>query len=166
MWHWEKLKYYHNEGGMSSRDTFCQDLREYLERYVDVAKRYRRCCVAVSLRKMLRKEGRRRYHLPYAKYLKKLFGRYMYGRGVYIIPLEDAENMLKNIDALCESLRHVKQQPNGTEKEKMLLISFHLPREMLNELNRQARHSGVNRSELVRKAIAEMLEKYKPLQKP
>jgi len=142
--------------------VFCEDLREYLERYINTARRYRRCCVAVLLRRMLRKEGRRRYHAPYAKYLKKLFERYMYWRGVYIIPLEDAENALRNIDRLCELLRQVKRcQPK--ESEKMERVSIKLTKDVMAELDRYARASGIRRAEAVRKAVEEMIKKYKPL---
>jgi len=145
-----------------SYELFCTDLREYLERYIDVARRYRRCCVAVLLRRMLRKEGRRRYHAPYAKYLKKLFSKYMFGRGVYIIPLEDAENMLTNMNQMCEALKNRKpaehkQQP---PKEKMVLISFHLPKKMLEDTDKYAETTGTTRSAVIRKAVEEMMKKY------
>ena len=143
-----------------SHALFCQDLKEYLERYIDVAKRYRRCCVAVLLRRMLRREGRKRYHAPYSKYLKKLFSRYMFGRGTYIVPLEDAENMLTSIDQVCEFLRQEKRyQPK--EREKMERASIRLPKAMIEELNRYAKAEGIKRAEAVRRAVEEMLKKYK-----
>ena len=144
--------------------VFCEDLREYLERYINTARRYRRCCVDVLLRRMLRKEGRRRYHAPYAQYLKKLFSRYMFGRGTYIVPLEDAEKIMTDIDHLCEALKirkpaEHKQQP----KEKMVLISFHIPKKMLEDADKYAETTGTTRSEVVRKAVKEMLKKYRDL---
>jgi len=142
-----------------SHALFCQDLKEYLERYIDAAKRYRRCCVAVLLRRMLRKEGRKRYHAPYSKYLKKLFSRYMFGRGTYIVPLEDAERIMTDIDHLCEALKNKSQQP----KEKMVLISFHLPKKMLEDADKYAKTQGIKRSEVVRRAVEEMLKKYRGL---
>jgi Ribbon-helix-helix protein, copG family. len=142
-----------------SHALFCQDLKEYLERYIDAAKRYRRCCVAVLLRRMLRKEGRKRYHAPYSKYLKKLFSKYMYWRGVYIIPLEDAEKIMTDIDHLCEALKNKSQQP----KEKMVLISFHLPKKMLEDADKYAKMQGIKRSEVIRRAVEEMLKKYRGL---
>jgi len=147
-----------------SHSLFCQDLKEYLERYIDVAKRYRRCCVAVLLRRMLRKEGRKRYHAPYSKYLKKLFSRYMFGRGTYIVPLEDAEKIMTDIDRLCEALKNKKpaelsQQP----KEKMVLISLHLPKKMLEDADKYAETTGTTRSAVIRKAVEEMLKKYRNL---
>ena len=145
-----------------SYELFCTDLREYLERYIDVARRYRRCCVAVLLRKMLRKEGRKRYHAPYAQYLKKLFSRYMFGRGIYIIPLEDAENMLTNMNQMCEALKNRKPAKHNQQppKEKMVLISFYIPNKMLEDADKYAETTGTTRSEVVRKAVEEMLKKY------
>jgi hypothetical protein len=162
----EKLKYFYYVGCMDrpSYALFCQDLKEYLERYIDAAKRYRRCCVAILLRRMLRKEGRKRYHAPYSKYLKKLFSRYMFGRGTYIVPLEDAEKITTDIDHLCEALKNKKpaelsQQP----KEKMVLISFHLPKKMLEDADKYAKMQGIKRSEVIRRAVEEMLKKYRGL---
>jgi hypothetical protein len=160
----EKLKYCYHVGGMDrpSHSLFCQDLKEYLERYIDVAKRYKRCCVAVLLRRMLRREGRKRYHAPYSKYLKNLFSRYMFGRGIYIIPLEDAQNVLTSIDTLCESLRQEKRyQPK--EREKMERASIKLPKAMIEELNKYAKAEGIKRAEVVRRAVEEMLKKYRGL---
>jgi len=139
---------------------FCQDLREYLEKYIVVAKRYKRCCVYVLLRRMLRREGRRKYHAPYAKNLKKLFGKYMFWRGTYIIPLEDAENILTNIDVLCESLKPTAQYQHN-EREKMEMVSIKLPKAMIEELDRYAQMKGVKRATVVRKAVEEMLKKYR-----
>jgi len=139
---------------------FCQDLREYMEKYVEVAKRYRRCCVYVLLRRMLRKDGRRRYHAPYAKNLKKLFSKYMFSRGTYIIPLEDAENILANIDTLCESLKPTRQYQYN-EKEKMEMVSIKLPKAMIEELDRYAKMKGLKRAKVVRMAVEEMLKKYR-----
>jgi len=138
---------------------FCQDLKEYLERHIDAAKRYRRCCVAVLLRRMLRKEGRKRYHAPYSKYLKKLFSRYMFGRGTYIVPLEDAEKITTDIDHLCEALKNKKHEPS----QPMVLISFHLPKKMLEDTDKYAKMQGIKRSEVVRRAVDEMLKKYRGL---
>jgi cellulose biosynthesis protein BcsQ len=116
--------------------------------------------VAVLLRRMLRKEGRKRYHAPYSKYLKKLFLRYMFGRGTYIVPLEDAQNVLTSIDTLCESLRQEKRyQPK--EREKMQRVSIKLPKTMIEELNKHAKTEGIKRSEVVRRAVEEMLKKYR-----
>jgi len=144
--------------------VFCEDLREYLERYINTARRYRRCCVAVLLRRMLRKEGRRRYYAPYAKYLKKLFSRYMFWRGIYIIPLEDAENTLVNMNQMCEALKNKKPaEHNQQPKEKMVLISFHIPKKMLEDADKCAETTGTTRSEVVRKAVEEMLKKYRGL---
>jgi len=145
-----------------SHVLFCNDLKEYLERYIDAAKRYRRCCVAILLRRMLRREGRKRYHAPYSKYLKKLFSRYMFGRGIYIIPLEDAKNMLTSIDTLCESLRQEKRY-QIKEREKMERASIKLPKAMIEELNKYAKAEGIKRAEVVRRAVEEMLKKYRGL---
>jgi hypothetical protein len=146
-----------------SHSLFCNDLKEYLERYIDVARRYRRCCVAVLLRRMLRKEGRKRYHAPYSKYLKKLFSRYMFGRGTYIVPLEDAEKITTDIDHLCEALKNKKHEPSQQPKEKMVLISLHLPKKMLEDADKYAETTGTTRSAVIRKAVEEMLKKYRNL---
>jgi Arc/MetJ-type ribon-helix-helix transcriptional regulator len=145
---------------MAYSDMFCTDLKEYLENGIDAAKRRRRCCVMLLLRRMLRKEGRRRFHVQYAVMLKKLFPRYIYGRGMYIIPLEDAEKMLADIDQLCKTLKSEKKEEEKQPKEKMVLISFHLPKNMLYELDKYAEINYTTRSDAVRKALEEMLKKY------
>jgi hypothetical protein len=146
---------------MAYWDMFCADLKEYLESGIDAAKRRRRCCVMLLLRKMLRKEGRRRHHAQYATMLKKLFLRYMYNRGMYIIPIEDAEKILLNLDQLCQPLKSEKKEEEKQPKEKMVLISFHLPKNMLYELDKYAEENYTTRSEAVRKALEEMLKKYR-----
>ena len=146
-----------------SHALFCNDLKEYLERYIDAAKRYRRCCVAVLLRRILRREGRKRYHAPYSKYLKKLFSRYMFGRGTYIVPLEDAEKIMTDIDHLCEAMKNRKHEPSQQPKEKMVLISFHLPKKILEDADKYAKMQGIKRSEVIRRAVEEMLKKYRDL---
>ena len=148
---------------MTYRDTFCTDLKEYLEQHIDTAKKRRRCCVVLLLRKILRKEGRRIYHAQYATMLKKVFLRYMYNRGTYIIPLEDAEKLLTNLDQLCQTLKSEKKEEEEKQpKEKMVLISFHLPKNMLEELDKYAEINYTTRSDAVRKALEEMLKKYRP----
>jgi hypothetical protein len=142
---------------------FCSDLKEYLEEGIDTAKRRRRCCVMLLLRKMLKKEGRRRYHAQYATMLKKMLLRYMYNRGMYIIPLEDAEKILANLDQLCKTLKTEKKEEEKQPKEKMVLISFHLPKNMLYELDKYAEEKYTTRSDAVRKALEEMLKKYRQL---
>jgi hypothetical protein len=146
---------------MAYWDMFCADLKEYLEEGINAAKRRRRCCVMILLRKMLRKEGRRRYHAQYATMLKKMFLRYMYNRGMYIIPIEDAEKILEDIDQLCQPPKSEKKEEEKQPKEKMVLISFHLPKNMLKELDKYAEENYTTRSEAVRKAIEEMLKKYR-----
>jgi hypothetical protein len=111
---------------------------------------------------MLRKEGRRRLHVQYATMLKKLFSRYIFGKGMYIIPLEDAEHILTNLDQLCNTLKNEeKPEEQKQPKEKMVLISFHLPKKMLEELDNYAEINNTTRSAIVRKAVEEMLKKYK-----
>jgi hypothetical protein len=158
----EKLKYYYIGTHMTTRDIFCQDLKEYLNNGVEVAKRRNRCCVSILLKKMLRKEGRRRLHVQYATMLKKLFYKYMFARGMYIIPLEDAEGILANLDQLCNTLKNEeKTEEQKQPKEKMVSISFHLPKKMLEEIDNYAEINNTTRSATVRKAVEEMLKKYR-----
>jgi hypothetical protein len=141
---------------------FCADLKEYMEKEIEAAKMWKRCCITITLKKMVRKEDRRRLHVQYAVMLKQMFSKYIFGKGVYIIPLEDAEQILANIDQLCEMPKEEKQQTRQTQpREKMELISFHLPKKMLDEIDRYAEANCMRRSEVIRKAIEEMLKKYK-----
>jgi hypothetical protein len=143
--------------------VFCADLKEYLESGIDAAKRRRRCCITLRLRMMLRREGRRRYRVQYATMLKRMFLKYMYSRGMYIIPIEDAEKILANLDQLCQSIKSEKKEEEKQPKEKMVHISFHLPKNMLEELNKYAEMERISRSEAVRKAVEEMLKKYRQI---
>ena len=155
----EKFKYCRVCMHMAYRDMFCADLKEYLENGIEMTKRRRRCCVMILLKTMIRKEGRKRFHAQYATMLKKMLLRYMYSRGMYIIPLEDAEKILADIDQLCRPLKSEKEEEKQS-KEKMVLISFHLPKNMLEEVDKYAEAEGINRSEAIRKAVEEMLKKY------
>jgi hypothetical protein len=141
-------------------DKFCGDLKEHLEGGVELAKRRNRCCVMLLLRRMLRREGRRGCGAVYSRMLKTLFQRYQYDRGMYIIPLEDAEKILADIGQLCQSIRSEEKREAKQPKEKMVLVSFHLTKEMLRELDAYAQKMSITRSEAVRMAIRELLKKH------
>ena len=45
----------------------------------------------------------------------------------------------------------------------MVLISFYLPKKMLEDADKYAKMQGIKRSEVIRRAVEEMLKKYRGL---
>jgi ribosomal protein L30E len=70
---------------------------------------------------------------------------------------------MTDIDHLCEALKNKKHEPSQQPKEKMVLISFHLPKKMLEDADKYAKMQGIKRSEVIRRAVDEMLKKYRGL---
>jgi Arc/MetJ-type ribon-helix-helix transcriptional regulator len=148
------------------REEFCQDLRDYLAE----ALLRMRTHVVVRTGKLakLRGEWWRRIR-PYGVYLKQLLGEYKFARGIYILPREKAEDVYKNLDTLCETLKKKRHRKGGEirkkrersriRREKMVQTSFHVPPNMFRDLDEAAKMLKRKRAEIVREAIQRMLER-------
>lgn len=149
------------------REEFCQDLRSYLEE----ALLLRRTHVVVKVGRLAKRRGKwQKYIASYSAYLRQLFGEYRFAKGIYMLPREVAEDVYKNIDALCETLKKRKRREERretkreevareTEKEKMVRVTFHVTPYMLKILDEVARITGKRRAEIIREAIWQMLER-------
>jgi len=148
-------------------EEFCQDLRSYLEEEF----RRIRTHVVVRVGRLAKLRGKPWKRIsPYSAYLRRLFGEYKFARGMYIVPREKAEDVYKNLDALCETLKKRRRRENSEtrrekkrseiRREKMARITFHVPPNMLRDLDETAKILGKKRAEVVREAIQRMLEMY------
>ncbi len=149
-------------------EEFCRDLKSYLEE----ALRFKRMHVVVRVGKLAKLRGDLHSHKRigyYRIYLAQLFDKYKFATGMYTLPREVAEDTYKNIDALCETLkkrrRKKRSEVKKIEREKMVLISFHVPPPMLRDLDKVAKILGKTRSEIIREAIRRMLKTYMPEEK-
>jgi len=149
------------------REEFCQDLRDYLAE----ALLRMRTHVVIRVGKLARRRGKsQKYINSYGACLKQLFSEYKFSRGTYILPREKAEDVYKNLDTLCETLkkeRHrkgseirKKRERSEIRREKMVRITFHVPPNMLRDLDETAKTLKRKRAEIVREAIQRMLEMY------
>jgi Arc/MetJ-type ribon-helix-helix transcriptional regulator len=149
------------------REEFCQDLRDYLAE----ALLRRRTHVVIRTGRLARRRGKsQKYINSYGARLKQLFSEYKFSRGTYILPREKAEDIYKNLDTLCETLkkeRHrkgseirKKRERSEIRREKMVRITFHVPPNMLRDLDETAKTLKRKRAEIVREAIQRMLEMY------
>ncbi len=145
----------------------CQDLRHYLETTLANAKGG-----VVSIRAGRVLEIRRIYKLKmyYAYCLSRLLRGYRFGTGVYVLTKQQAEELLRNLDALCAEFVPRDKTPKQPApkrptaeigREKMVLISFLLPHDLLYALEEWVRRHNTTRSEVVRTAIRQMLDKFK-----
>jgi Arc/MetJ-type ribon-helix-helix transcriptional regulator len=134
-------------------DRFCRDIRAYLEEELSSGRIY----VTIRVGRLADRCGSTPQCLgAYAAYLRRLLGEYRVARGVYKLPREVALSIYNNLDKLCEELRTRRK----TETRRgMVVVSFHVPADMLKLLDETAMAMGISRGELVRDAIRKLLEK-------
>jgi Arc/MetJ-type ribon-helix-helix transcriptional regulator len=142
-------------------EEFCQDLRSYLEGEL----RRIRTHVVVRVGRLVKLRGEPWKRIsPYSAYLRRLFGEYKFAKGTYIVSREKAEEVYNNLDALCETLKKKKRRRRQKREEiirseKMVLVTFHIPNNMLRDLDEVAKMMGKRRAEVIREAIRQMLER-------
>jgi hypothetical protein len=153
----------------------CRDLKTYLETALAGA---RGGVVSVKLNRVLAVGGLYAWKSQYAWCLSKLLRRYKLKTGLYVFTRQQAEEVVNSIDALCaelhkaerrkkkeEELEHVFFKPapvrvdEFSDGEGMPMVSFHLPRALLQALDEYARRMNVTRSDVIRMAIRQMLDK-------
>jgi len=145
-------------------DICCRDLRRYLQNALINTKGG---VVTVKMWRLLRVELSPSDRTRYSMCLSRVLHQWRWKDAVYVIPRQDVETLLKNLDAACESAKNVKRrrepQPNPPPQppvcEKMVRISFYLPRKMLQMLDSYAAELKTTRSAVIRRAIAQMLRK-------
>jgi hypothetical protein len=142
-------------------DICCRDLRRYLQNALINTKGG---VVTVKMWRLLRVELSPPDRARYSMCLSRVLHQWRWKDAVYVIPRQDVETLLKNLDAACESAKNVKRrrepQPNPPPqpREKMVLISFCLPRQILQALDSYAAELKTTRSAVIRRAIAQMLK--------
>jgi len=158
------------------RERCCRDLKAYLESALAGAGGG---VVSVKPNRVLEVSGLYAWKRQYARCLSKLLRRYKLKTGLYVLTRQQAEEVLNGIDALCAELHRAKRQEKEeleqvdfeqekpaparanefSDREKMSMISFHLPRALLRALDEYARRINATRSDVIRMAIRQMLEK-------
>ena len=155
-------------------DTCCRDLKAYLESALAGA---RGGVISVKLNRVLAVSGLYAWKRQYAWCLSRLLRGYRLKTGLYVLARQQAEELLNSVDALCAELQKRQKKPRREEPqspedppqeepaafigsgERMPLVSFHLPRALLRALDEYARRMNMTRSDVVRMAIQQMLNK-------
>lgn len=141
-------------------DICCRDLRRYLQNALINTKGG---VVSVKLQRLLRVELSHSDLVRYATCLNYMLGRYRWGR-IYVIPRQEVAQLLESFDQLCqrmkrETMQIKKRREDKAQREKMPLITVWLPYDLLSAVEEYAAKLKTTRSEVVRRAIAQMLEK-------
>jgi hypothetical protein len=145
---------------MTMREKCCKDLRRYLETALAGA-----LGDVVSV-KTSRVAPNRELRWSYGQCLASLLRRYRL-RTTYVLTRAEAEELLRNLDTLCAAKpKKEKKKASGKPRhrppifgEKMVRISFHLPRQMRQMLDDYVAELKTTRSAVIRYAISEMLER-------
>jgi metal-responsive CopG/Arc/MetJ family transcriptional regulator len=121
------------------------------------------------MRRLLRVELSMPDRIRYSICLSRILGQWRWG-SAYVIPRQDVEKILESFDSLCESARQVKHrkepQPKRRQrfKEELVFISVTLPNDLLHAVDEYARLHGTSRSEVIRRAIQDLLEARRTLE--
>jgi len=140
------------------REEFCQDLRDYLAETL----LRRRTHVVVRTGKLAKLRGELQKRIsPYSAFLMRLFSEYKFSRGTYILPREKAEDVYRNIDKLCETLKKPRRRriKIKVKREKMALVTVRIPPYMLRDLDETVKTTGKRRAEIIREAVQHVLER-------
>jgi metal-responsive CopG/Arc/MetJ family transcriptional regulator len=147
----------------------CRDLRRYLE-YALVATRGN--VVTVKTNRVLQVAPLSLNRKRYSWCLSQVLRQWRWNTGVYVVPRRDVEMILSHFNELCASVKHVKREERVAKETvsrfggvahhtTTVLISFHIPRALLRVLDEYARQKNLTRSDVVRMAIQQLIEKYK-----
>jgi hypothetical protein len=156
------------------RERCCRDLRMYLEMALAGA---RGGVVSVKVDRVLAAGRAHMWKRRYVWCLSRLLHGYRFNMGLYVLTRQQAEELLNSLDTLCAELskpmRQEKKQEETEQKEpepptavppyvdgeKMPMVAFRLPRALLHALDEYARERGLTRSDVIRMAISQMLDK-------
>ena len=145
----------------------CRDLRRYLEEALAKSKGG---VVTVKMRRLLRVELSPPDRARYSICLSRILGQWRWG-SAYVIPRQDVEKILESFDSLCESARQLKHRKEPQPKrrrrlrEELVFISVTMPNDLLHAVDEYARRRGLSRSEVIRRAIQELLNMREMLEK-
>jgi metal-responsive CopG/Arc/MetJ family transcriptional regulator len=157
-------------------EVCCRDLRRYLEYAVQTT---RGGVITVKMNRVAQIAppplGRRRY----SRCLGDVLRPWRWNTGVYVVPRRDAEELLSRFDEFCTSVRNKtatvhSQRPaeaarrintaacdRGDAGGEMVPISFHVTPALMQILDEYARRMNQTRSDVVRTAIRQLIEKYR-----
>lgn len=145
-------------------DVCCRDLRRYLQNALINTKGG---VVTVKMLRLLRVELSPPDRARYSSCLRRVLHQWRWKKATYVIPRQDVETLLKDLDAMCESAKNVKRRkesqppPRPRSREKVVLICFRLPFPLLRMLDEYAAELKTTRSAVIRYTIAQMLQKMK-----
>jgi len=144
-------------------DTCCRDLRRYLETALKTVKGG---VVAVKMRRLLRAELSPPDRARYARCLSRVLHAYRWKSSTYVISRQDAEKLLESFNELCQSVRQVKAAERLQPKrhQEFVFISVAMPNDLINAVDEYARRRDLPRSEVIRRAIQELLEAKRALE--
>jgi len=97
----------------------------------------------------------------YSHCLSKLLRPYRHGSG-YVIPRAEAQELLDQLEQRCVSLMKRKKgvgERRQTRKGKIPVVTFLVASDELAALDRYAEEVGATRSDVIRRAIEQLLEK-------
>jgi biotin operon repressor len=97
----------------------------------------------------------------YSHCLSRLLRPYRLGSG-YVIPRAEAQGLLIHLEQRCASLMKMKKGGGVGQRlrrGKTPAVSFFIAKDMLETLDRYAEELGVTRSDIIRRAIEQLLEK-------
>jgi metal-responsive CopG/Arc/MetJ family transcriptional regulator len=142
-------------------DICCRDLRRYLEYAL---KGTRGGVISVKMKNLLRAELPRPDHIRYSLCLSYVLRPWRWG-GAYVVPRQDAARMLESFDELCAKAKR-ERAPKRREprRDEFVPISFALPPDLLRAVDEYACLHNVPRSEVVRRAIDELLSMRRALE--
>ena len=158
----------------------CLDLRRYLETALAGA---RGGLISVKVGRVVAASRAYMWEKRYAWCLSKLLRRYRLSTGLYVLTRQQAEELLASLDALCAELHTKRREKKQEEPEQeepstdpapvgcadgegMPMVSFHLPRALLQALDEYARRMNMTRSDVIRMAIRQMLDKMRTEEEP
>jgi metal-responsive CopG/Arc/MetJ family transcriptional regulator len=150
----------------------CRDLRTYLETALAGA---RGGAVSVKMKRLLKAEMPWPDRMRYSHCLSHILRQWRWSVGVYVVPRRDAELLLADLDELCASVKHSQRlaknaqrvdtprvdAPANAPPAASVLVSFHVPRALMQALDEYAQRRNTTRSAVVRSAIAQLIEKYR-----
>jgi hypothetical protein len=150
------------------REKCCRDLKKYLETALASAKGG---VISVKLSRVLEIGNAHMWRAQYAQCLSRLLRNYRFNHSLYLLTRQQAEELLQSLDALCAELFNMRVQKEEEQskpavktlfadgREKMSMVSFYIPRDMLQLLDEYARQMNATRSDVVRLAVKLMLDK-------
>jgi metal-responsive CopG/Arc/MetJ family transcriptional regulator len=94
----------------------------------------------------------------YARCMSHVLRRFRKSTGVYVMRREEVVEVLERFNELCPKPRRVEKPRVGrTRRGRMPTVAIHLPYDLLRVVDEYARERNMSRSEVVRRAIQELL---------